>query len=50
MKNLKCSGIRLYSKEADSNPNHREEPFSLESTDHLQEITAHWKSWMVKYK
>lgn len=32
MKNLKCPDIRLYSKEADSNP--------LKNTDHLQEITA----------
>lgn len=40
MKNLKCPDIRLYSKEADSNPNHREELFPLKNTDRLQEITA----------
>lgn len=40
MKNLKCPDIRLYSKEADSDPNHREELFPLKNTDRLQEITA----------
>lgn len=37
MKNLKCPDIRLYSKEADSDPNHI---FPLKNTDRLQEITA----------
>lgn len=36
MKNLKCPDIRLYSKEADSDP----ELFPLKNTDRLQEITA----------
>lgn len=40
MKNLKCPDIRLYSKEAESDPNHREELFPLKNTDRLQEIIA----------